>query len=414
MRKIKILFIIGVLIIAMPVSAKSNKQKPVSDREVWTSALYRMAQPVLSNMSQGKLHANMQIELSPTWDGRNKDVTYMECFGRLMAGLAPWLTLPDDATPEGKQRRQLREWALSSYKNAVDPKSPDYLLWRKEGQTLVDAAYVAESFLRAYNTLWQPLDTLTKQRYIKEFQQLRRVNPPYTNWLLFSATVETFLLKAGAQTDMFRIYTALRKVNEWYAGDGWYTDGPGFAFDYYNSYVIHPMYVECMEELTKMGKANIDRAPKCDLKSAILREQRYGAILERLISPEGTFPVFGRSITYRSATMQPLSMLSWRGWLPKELSNGQVRSALTAIVKNMFSDNRNYNEGGFLTLGFNGKQPKISDIYTDNGSLYMASLIFLPLGLQADSSFWTDAPQPWTSKKAWGGEDFPRDHAYYE
>ena len=65
----------------------------------------------------------MQVELSPTWDGRDKRVTYMECFGRLMAGLAPWFSLPDDDTAEGKQRRQLREWALKSYAQAVDPES---------------------------------------------------------------------------------------------------------------------------------------------------------------------------------------------------------------------------------------------------------------------------------------------------
>ena len=75
----------------------------------------------------------------------------MEAFGRLMAGIAPWLALPDDDTAEGAKRKQLREWALASYKNAVDPASPDYLLWRKEGQPLVDAAYITESFLRAYD-----------------------------------------------------------------------------------------------------------------------------------------------------------------------------------------------------------------------------------------------------------------------
>lgn len=86
--------------------------------------MYRMAAPVLSNMSEGLLKQNMLVELSPTWDGRDKNVTYMECFGRLMAGLAPWLSLPDDETPEGLQRKQLREWALKSYANAVDPASP--------------------------------------------------------------------------------------------------------------------------------------------------------------------------------------------------------------------------------------------------------------------------------------------------
>lgn len=67
-------------------------------------------------MAKGELQKNMQTEFSPSFDNRNKKVLYMECFGRLMAGVAPWLTLPDDATAEGKQRKQLREWALASYK----------------------------------------------------------------------------------------------------------------------------------------------------------------------------------------------------------------------------------------------------------------------------------------------------------
>lgn len=411
-RKYLWLLLTVALLIPLNVSAKKKPEKVKTDRELWTGILYQMAAPVLSNMSEGKLQENMMVELSPTWDGRDKRVTYMECFGRLMAGLAPWLSLPDDDTAEGQQRKQLREWALKSYAQSVDPESKDYLLWRKEGQPLVDAAYIAESFLRGYDALWVPLDDLTKQRYIAEFQQLRRVDPPYTNWLLFSSTVECFLKKAGAQTDYYRITSALRKVDEWYVGDGWYSDGEDFAFDYYNSFVIHPMYVECLEVMTNGGKQNIWNVKGGNFPNALKRMQRFGMILERFVSPEGTFPVFGRSITYRTGVLQPLALLSLRGWLPKELPAGQVRAAMTAVIQRMFGDNRNFNAEGYLTLGFNGSQPNISDWYTNNGSLYLASLAFLPLGLPADAPFWTDAPQPWTSKKAWGGEDFPKDHAY--
>lgn len=408
-----IVLIIFLLLPAVSTTAKKKIEK--SDREIWCDVMYRMAAPVLSNMSEGHLKENMLVEVSPTWDGRNKDVTYMECFGRLMAGIAPWLSLPDDDTAEGAQRKQLREWALKSYTHAVDPSAPDYLLWRQEGQTLVDAAYIAESFLRGYDALWMPLDSITKQRYITELTQLRRVDPSYSNWLLFSATVESFLRKVGAQSDTYRISSSLRKIEEWYVGDGWYSDGPEFAFDYYNSYVIHPMYIESLEVFTEAGKLKkIWNMPKCDYHKAITRAQRFGMFLERLISPEGTLPVVGRSITYRTGSLQTLALLAWRQWLPKELTRGQVRSGMTAVIKRMFGDNRNFNAGGFLTLGFNGSQPDISDYYTNNGSLYMASLSFLPLGLPADDPFWTDAPQAWTSKKAWEGEDFPRDHSYQE
>ncbi len=388
-----------------------REQTAASDRAYWCDLAYKMAAPVLSNMAEGNLHKNMVLELSPNWDGRDKNVAYMECFGRLMAGIAPWLTLPDDNTAEGQQRKQLREWALKSYANAVDPASPDYLAWRGHGQALVDAAYVAESFLRAYDQLWMPLDETTKARYIEEFTQLRRVDPPYTNWLLFSSTIESFLAKAGAEYDQYRVNSTIRKMEEWYTGDGWYADGPSFVFDYYSSYVFHPMYLETLQAMIdSKDYTRIDY--KKYYARALTRAQRFSIILERFISPEGTFPVFGRSIPYRLATMQPLALMAWYEELPAGLSNGQVRGALTAVMKRMFASDANFNEGGFLTIGFAGKQPNIADWYTNNGSLYMASLAFLPLGLPASHPFWTDAVQPWTSVKAWGGKPFPKDHVW--
>ena len=399
------------LLLLLMCSGAVAKQPKQSDREYWTSQAYKMAQPVLENMAQGKLQQNMLTEFSPSFDNRNRKVVYMETFGRLMAGIAPWLALPDDATAESKQRKQLREWALASYRNAVDPTSPDYLCWGVSGQNLVDAAYIAESFIRAYDILWQPLDTLTKQRYFKEFQKLRRIDPPYTNWLLFSSVIESFLAKAGGGYDEFRVNMACRKVEEWYVGDGWYADGPVFAFDYYSSYVFHAMYLETLQAMidAKMN-TRIDYSKYHE--RALKRAQKYAIILERFISPEGTFPVIGRSTPYRLAAMQPLALLAWYQQMPKELTNGQVRAALTQVMHRMFDQQQNYNRQGFLTIGFCGSQPETADWYTNNGSLYMTSLAFMPLGLPANHPFWTDAPQPWTQVKAWNGRPFPKDHRW--
>lgn len=399
----------GAFLLAACEYVRFLEKETNTDRAYWVDLAYKMAAPVLSNMAEGNLQKNMLVEVSPNWDGRNKGVTYMETFGRLMAGISPWLALPDDDTEEGAKRKQLREWALKSYKNAVDPDSPDYLLWRGHGQALVDAAYVAESFLRAYDALWMPLDDVTKKRYFEEFSQLRRVDPPYTNWLLFSSTIEGFLAKAGAECDEYRVNSAIRKVEEWYTGDGWYADGPSFAFDYYSSYVFHPMYLETLQSMKDAGKyTRIHYGKYYD--RALRRTQKFSIVLERLISPEGTFPVFGRSIPYRMATMQPLALMAWYDKLPEGLTNGQVRAALTAVMHRMFDDKDNFNEGGFLTIGFSGRQPNVADWYTNNGSLYMTSLAFLPLGLPSTHPFWTDAPLAWTSQKAWGGQPFPKDH----
>lgn len=426
------LLIVSLLFLTAGIAMAAGKKKvqaenPLgdgqSDRAYWVELAYTMAAPVLENMANGTLQQNMKLELSPTWDNRDKKVAYMECFGRLMAGIAPWLTLPDDDTPEGQKRKQLREWALKAYKNAVDPESPDYLGWTSGGQTLVDAAYVVESLFRGYKALWEPLDSLTKARYFKELQGLRRYDPPYTNWLLFVGMEESFLMYAGGGYDAFRIKMAMSKAEEWYIGDGLYSDGPSFAFDYYNAYVIQPMYSECLQMVAAKqpnntylirSKGDKRNGAKSRLDVVTKRMQKYGVILERFISPEGTFPVVGRSIPYRLAVLQPLAMLAWQKQLPEELHNGQVRAGITAVMKRMFEGKgkTNFTEDGYLTIGFVGSHPNVADWYTNNGSLYMTSLAFMPLGLPADDPFWTDAPEKWTSKKAWEGDDFPKDHKW--
>ncbi len=416
MKSIKpsiLLIVIIELIIINTILSKKLIQETKDDRSYWVDLAWKMAQPVLENMSKGELHKNMITEFSPSFDDRDKRVVYMETFGRLMAGIAPWLTSKSIDPDELEKKNKLLEWALLSYKNSVDPESPDYLHWGISGQNLVDAAFIVESFLRAYDELWVPLDELTKSRFIKELTLLKDIDPPYTNWFLFQALIESFLAKIGQPYEQFRVNTACRKVEEWYTGDGWYADGPFFAFDYYSSFVFHAMYLETLQAMID-SKAVTRLDYEKYYERALLRAQKYSIILERFISPEGTFPVFGRSIPYRMAAMQPLALMAWYEKLPDDLSNGQVRAALTAVFHRMFDTENNFNEGGYLTIGFCGRQTNIADSYTNNGSLYMTTLAFMPLGLPDDHPFWKDKAQPWTQVKAWNGQPFPKDHRWVE
>lgn len=390
---------------AKPVSA------PIDDRAYMAGLLEKIASPVLSAMAKGELKKTFPLELSPTWDGRESGVAYLECFGRLISGLSPWLALPEDATVEGKVRKRLTEQALQSYVHAVDPKSPDCLLWRGHGQALVDSAYFTQALLRAPKALWEPLDATTKKRIVEEIKGLRRVNPPFINWLLFAAMNEAFLLQIGEESDPMRLNTAVRMIDEWYIGDGWIKDGATFHFDYYGSFVMHPMMIQVLEVM------EVHKAPfwKDDLAKwrelAVKRAQRYAEHLERFVSPEGTFPPFGRSLTYRTAVFQPLALLAWRKQLPAKLSEGQVRSALVAAHKAVFSQPSNFTKEGFLTIGFAGHNPALGDWYSNNGSMYITTEGFLALGLPASDSFWTGPAQAWTQKLAFSGQPFQKDYA---
>ena len=380
------------------------------DRQYMLDLLARMARPVLSSMSEGKLQAVFNPELSPTWDGRNMKVAYLEGFGRLMSGIAPWLALPDDDSAEGKLRATFRQQALASYAHSVDPASPDYLLWREHSQPLVDSAYFTNAFLRAPRQLWDPLDANTKNRIIEEIKGLRRVSSPYSNWLLFAAMNEAFLLSIGEQWDPIRIDLAVRKINEWYVGDGWYSDGAHFHFDHYNSYVIHPMLVEILEVLLATNATFNSLNAAALLDQAYKRMQRHGEQLERSIGPDGSYAPIGRSLTYRTAVFQPLGLLAWRKRLPPSLPEGQVRAATLAAQRAIFRFPSNFDENGFLTLGFTGHQPKLADVYSNSGSMYIAAESLIALGLPANDSYWTSPSLPWTSKKAFSGGEFPKDY----
>ena len=405
-NKMKIvLAMIIAIFVAAPMQAK-KKTVEKTDRQVWADLCYKISQPVLENMSKGNFQKDFPLELSPTWDGRDTKVAYLETVARLMAGISPWLALPDDGTPEGKQRKQLHEWAIQAYKNAVDPNSPDKITWlTNTSQPLCDASYLVESFMRAPEATWGQLDEVTKKRYIEGLKSLRTIRPAYNNWLLFRAMVEVFFMSIGEDVDEYALSVGLQKMSEWYLSDGWYSDGPEYAMDYYNSYVMHPMMVEVVE----MCKKHKFSTP-ISLDLAVKRMNRFNTILERFISPEGAYPAVGRSVIYRMGAFQTLAMSAWKYGLPKDLTNGSVRSALTCVMKRMFAVDGNFDDKGYLRLGFAGHQPNLANYYSNNGSLYMTSLVFMPLGLPADHPFWTAPAEPWTSQKAWSGQEFPEDY----
>jgi hypothetical protein len=379
-----------------------------NDRAYWIELLDKIATPVLSSMSRGELKKNMLVQVSPKWDGRKKEVAYMEALGRLLAGIAPFLTLPDNGSAEAAVCKRLRMQAQQSLAHAVNPESADYLYWGspEQRQPLVDAAFIAQALLAAPAALWQPLDAVTKQRIIHEFKTLRQIQPPNNNWVLFAAIIESFLLYVDEEADTVRIDTAIDKITSWYVGDGWYSDGDKFHFDHYNGYVIQPMLAEVLKVNIEKG-----RRQQKEYEIAYKRMQRYASFQERYISPEGTYPVFGRSSTYRVGLFQPLAKLALENNLPPDILPAQVRSALTAVMKRMFIPST-FTKDGWLTLGLVGnKQNDIADSYSNTGSMYLTAYVFLPLGLPASHEFWSAPFTEWTQRKAWSGQPFKKDYA---
>ncbi|MDO1446913.1 DUF2264 domain-containing protein [Rhodocytophaga aerolata] len=383
----------------------ANKQE-LKDREMWLQEMDKMVRPVLYSLAQDSLRIVMPQITSKRIDNREQriQVQYLEVIGRVLSGIAPWLQLEGGNAQEVALRNQYRQWVLQGLTHALDSTAKDYMRFDIAGQQLVDASFLAYAFIRA-PWLWENLSEPDKHRLVASLKATRKFKPAFSNWLLFSAMTEAFFCKYGYEWDPMRVDYALQQHEQWYVGDGMYSDGESFAFDYYNSYVIHPFLAAITETIAT--KTNSYNQMAANIRK---RNERYAVIQERVIHSDGSFPAIGRSLVYRGAAFHHLADMAWRKALPAQLSPAQVRCALTAVIKKTLGSPTTY-RNGWLTIGLYGEQPDIADSYNNQGSLYLCTAIFLPLGLPATDPFWADAPVKWSAQKIWSGEDFPNDHS---
>lgn len=403
-------------------------QDGARDRQIWVDILTRTARPVLENLSNQTLRQNMPMEFRYQGDSaRLSEVMLLEVFGRTMYGIAPWLELGPDETAEGKVRAEFIDMAVKALTNGLNPKSPDYLNFRKHHQPLVDAAMLVQGLLRAPNQIWNRLDKVTQNRLITELKECVKIQPYYNNWLLFPAVIEAFILQKTGKCNLEPIKLAIKEHQAWYKGDSWYGDGKDFHYDYYNSLMIHPLLYDI---LTILRQHNLDEeiAGKGFLEEETKRYVRYATQLERMISPEGTFPIIGRSMVYRSGALNALGQVALLEKLPHDkITPEQVRCALTKVYTRLFTqsetygtyeeimnkkaENKKQQSEWWLRFGFCGYQPEIAEGYISTASLYFSLTAFAPLGLSSDNRFWTGPYAEWTNLKGWSGKKIKKDQS---
>ncbi|MGV8880285.1 MAG: DUF2264 domain-containing protein [Sphingobacteriaceae bacterium] len=379
----------------------------LEERAVLVQALIKIADPVLTALSKNELRLRMPVECHKGMEEDRKNYTYLEAFGRLLSGMAPWLELGADDTPEGKLREKYISLAQIGLKNATDPKSADFMNFSTGSQPLVDAAFLSEALIRAPKHLWDPLDQQTKNNIIKALKTSRKIKASESNWLLFSAMVEAALLKFDGGCDQGKIDYAIKQHMAWYKGDGVYGDGLNFHWDYYNSFVIQPMLLGVLQTCIAAGQDS-----SVVYQKILNRSIRYAEVQERLIAADGTYPPLGRSLAYRFGAFHLLSKIALMRKLPADkIAPEQVRSALYTVISHQLAAKGTFDDQGWLQIGFYGHQPEIGETYISTGSLYLCSEAFLILGLPESDPFWTGGSKPWTQKKAWSGAGFAIDQA---
>ncbi|MGW5137382.1 DUF2264 domain-containing protein [Streptomyces sp. NPDC004135] len=251
------------------------------------------------------------------------------------------------------------------------------------GQPLVEAASIALALRLTRELLWDRLDDGVRQRTAAWLADALTAEPWPCNWELFPVTVGGFLAETGHEVEASRaaVDRGLERVEQWYRGDGWYTDGDGRKYDYYNGWALH---------LYPVLHAWLERDQ--DLL------ERYGARLERhladyarLFGGDGAPMHQGRSLTYRFATTAPLWLGALTGRTP--LEPGETRRLASGALK-YFLDRGAVDGRGLLTLGWHGPDASVLQGYSGPASPYWASKGFLGLLLPPEHEVWTAPERP--------------------
>lgn len=256
-------------------------------------------------------------------------------------------------------------------------------------QPLVEAASIALALRLTRPLLWDRLDEPVRQRAAAWLADALTAEPWPCNWELFPVTVGGFLQEIGYEAEASRkaVDRGLERIEEWYVGDGWYTDGDGRKFDYYNGWAMH---------LYPVLHAWLADDPRLlDLYGG--RLERHLADYARLFGGDGAPMHQGRSLTYRFATTAPLWLGALTGRTP--LSPGETRRLASGALR-YFLDRGAVDDRGLLTLGWHGPNEAVLQGYSGPASPYWASKGFLGLLLPPDHEVWTATEEPGPAERA--------------
>jgi hypothetical protein len=243
-------------------------------------------------------------------------------------------------------------------------------------QPLVEAASIALALHETRPWLFDRLDPGVQQRVVAWLAGAAGKRTWQSNWVLFPVVVQQFLAGVGGPHEPAEIDAGLERIERWYVGDGWYTDGDGRCFDYYAGWAMH---------LYSLLWARMSGDPE--------RGERYRARLrvfleqyQHLFAADGA-PVYqGRSLCYRFAGVAPL----WLGALldADPLPPGRTRRIASGVLRH-FVERGVPDERGLLSLGWYERFLPCTQQYSGPASPYWASKAFLGLLLPAGHPAWT-------------------------
>lgn len=270
------------------------------------------------------------------------------------------------------------------------PGSPEaWLPIVDRSQPIVEAASVVLALQLSKPWLWDTLSATEQGHVVDWLQGSSSSTCGDNNWVLFQVLIAEFLAGAGFEHNAAQIEDGFERLEDWYAGGGWYRDGDnggtGDFYDYYCGWALH-LYPVLWSTFAA------GRHPDAGSRGGV-----YRARLSEFLQDHALFfggngaPVFhGRSLIYRYAAVAPLFLGAAGDCSP--LTPGQTRRMASGAAK-YFLEGGAYTDG-LPALGWFGPFEPMTQAYSGPASPYWTSKAFVGLLLPATHPVWTAVEEP--------------------
>lgn len=225
----------------------------------------------------------------------DRDIDAIEGTTRFLPFIASVLMNPNFKVPsvEKEKGRSLDDMFISAIVNGTDPHSKGY--WGEVedySQLICEGADVALALWIAKDRVIGKLSNLQKQNLFNWLRQCTLKKIVDNNWHLFRQTILLILSKLNESEDLDS--SSYDRIKSFYVGDGWFSDGVGKKFDFYNAWGFH---------YSLFWLTEIDKDFDSEFISTV--NSKFCRSYQKLFTLKG-FPLFGRSHCYRTAATSPL------------------------------------------------------------------------------------------------------------
>lgn len=351
----------------------------LSTRSSLQEAVRSLFLPLLPYFSQGKA----KVVLPGSGAYYTLPGQGLEGFARPLWGLAPLAAGGGDFSYWHLYIRGLTA--------GTDPQHPEY--WGQPSdydQRFVECASLSTAILLCAEQVWTPLNTDARHNLVNWLGHINQCKIPDNNWMFFRVLVNCALRHVGFKYDAAALTDDLDRIESFYVGDGWYTDGPqGSSRDYYCAFAIH---YYALIYATVAAEFDPDRAQRFKHRACEFAHQ-----FQHWFNAEGKAFAYGRSMTYRFAQGAFWGALAFAD--VEALPWGAIKGLALRHLRQWLGQPI-FHGDGTLSVGYGYPNLLVGEDYNGPGSPYWAMKFFLPLALPASHPFWQAEEVPLPSRPA--------------